>query len=140
MRQSISTISPVTTSSTSSLLSSTTSSAIRSTASFYQAPAYRDRVYIIKDIIIKLIEHGELNQTALITFCGLNLTKHKGIIDAMEKNKLIAKRVINIGKRSSILYTPTKKGIDFCSQILEIYENMFPRDAFENKRSDQKQL
>lgn len=105
-----------------------------SSSSTYQPPVYRDRAYIIKDIIIKLIEHGELNQTALITFCGLNLTKHKGIIEAMEQNKLIAKKVINIGKRSSILYTPTKKGIDFCSKILEAYESMFPREAFDKRK------
>ena len=33
---------------------------------------YRDRIYIVKDIIMKLVEYGELNQTALVSFCGLN--------------------------------------------------------------------
>ena len=37
--------------------------------------SYRDRIYIVKDIILKLVERGELNQTALLSFCGLNLKK-----------------------------------------------------------------
>ncbi|NHH97936.1 hypothetical protein DYY66_1244 [Candidatus Nitrosotalea sp. FS] len=31
---------------------------------------YRDRIYIIKDIILTLVQYGELNQTALVSFCG----------------------------------------------------------------------
>jgi predicted transcriptional regulator len=37
---------------------------------------YRDRIYIVKDIILKLVEYGQLNLTALISFCGLNFKKH----------------------------------------------------------------
>lgn len=48
--------------------------------------SYRDRIYIIKDIILKLVERGELNQTALLSFCGLNLKKHKPILDDLESN------------------------------------------------------
>jgi predicted transcriptional regulator len=35
--------------------------------------SYRDRIYIVKDVILKLVEYSELNQTALVSFCGLNL-------------------------------------------------------------------
>ena len=42
--------------------------------------SYRDRIYIVKDIILKLLEYSELNQTALVSFCGLNLKKHKPIL------------------------------------------------------------
>lgn len=52
---------------------------------------YRDRVYIRKDIILKLVQYGTLNQTALLSYCGLNLQKHKEIIDEMEEKGLIAK-------------------------------------------------
>jgi hypothetical protein len=31
---------------------------------------YRDRVYIRKDIILKLSEYGELNQSKLMSYCG----------------------------------------------------------------------
>ena len=39
---------------------------------------YRDRIYIRKDIVLKLTEYGELNQTTLLSYTGLNLaTLHK---------------------------------------------------------------
>jgi predicted transcriptional regulator len=46
--------------------------------------SYRDRIYIVKDVILKLIEYGELNQTTLVSFCRLNLKKHKSILDDLE--------------------------------------------------------
>ena len=89
--------------------------------------SYRDRIYIIQDIILKLAEYGELNQTALISFTGLNLKKHRCILDELEVNGLIQKGESPFGKRVVIVYKPTQKGIDFCRSILEPYERMFPR-------------
>lgn len=89
--------------------------------------AYRDRIYIVKDIIIKLLEYGELNQTALVSFCGLNLTKHKHILDELEANGLISRTERISGKRTVTVYGQTRKGVDFCRNILEPYERMFPR-------------
>ena len=89
--------------------------------------SYRDRVYIIQDIILKLTEHGELNQTALISFTGLNLKKHRCLLDELEINGLIRKSESPFGKRMVTVYKPTQKGIDFCRSILEPYERMFPR-------------
>jgi predicted transcriptional regulator len=54
--------------------------------------SYRDRIYIVKDVILKLVEYGELNQTALVSFCGLNLKKHKSILEDIEHNELIQRR------------------------------------------------
>jgi len=89
--------------------------------------SHRDRIYIIKDIILKLVEYGELNQTALISFCGLNLKKHKDIFDDLESNELISRNEISYGKRTTAIYKPTQRGIEFCRTILEPYEKMFPR-------------
>ena len=89
--------------------------------------SYRDRIYIVKDVIIKLVEYGELNQTALVSFCGLNLKKHKPILDDLEHNVLIERKETTIGKRTVAIYRPTQKGIAFCRDILEPYEKMFPR-------------
>lgn len=89
--------------------------------------SYRDRIYIVKDIILKLVERGELNQTALLSFCGLNLKKHKSILDDMESNGIISKEESSLGKRMVTIYKPTQKGIEFCRTILEPYEKMFPR-------------
>ena len=89
--------------------------------------SYRDRIYIIQDIILKLTEYGELNQTALISFTGLNLKKHRCLLDELEINGLIRKSESPFGKRVVMVYKPTQKGIDFCRSILEPYERMFPR-------------
>ncbi len=89
--------------------------------------AYRDRIYIIKDVILKLVDYGELNQTALISFCGLNLKKHKSILDDMEENGMIERKERAFGKRTVAFYRPTPKGMAFCKDILEPYERVFPR-------------
>jgi len=88
---------------------------------------YRDRIYIIQDIILKLTEYDELNQTALISFTGLNLKKHRCILDELEINGLIQKCESPFGKRVVMVYKATQKGKDFCRSILEPYERMFPR-------------
>ena len=89
--------------------------------------SYRDRIYIVKDVILKLVEYGELNQTALVSFCGLNLKKHKSILEDIEDNDLIERREVTLGKRTITMYRPTQKGMAFCRDILEPYEKMFPR-------------
>lgn len=88
---------------------------------------YRDRIYIIKDIILMLVEYSELNQTALVSFCGLNLKKHKPILDELESNNLITSTERSLGKRIITIYKPTSEGIEFCRTILEPYEKLFPR-------------
>ncbi|HEX7033760.1 MAG TPA: winged helix-turn-helix domain-containing protein [Nitrososphaera sp.] len=89
--------------------------------------SYRDRIYIVKDVILKLVEYGELNQTALMSFCGLNLKKHKPILDDLEENGLVSRVEKTVGKRTVAIYRPTQRGIDFSRNILEPYEKMFPR-------------
>ncbi|HVX03083.1 MAG TPA: winged helix-turn-helix domain-containing protein [Nitrososphaera sp.] len=96
--------------------------------------SYRDRIYIVKDIILKLIEYGELNQTALVSFCGLNLKKHKPILEELESNGLINRQEAVAGRRTVTIYRPTQKGLQFCRDILEPYEKMFPRRKDEEKR------
>ncbi|HET7148735.1 MAG TPA: hypothetical protein VFI73_09590 [Candidatus Nitrosopolaris sp.] len=89
--------------------------------------SYRDRIYIIKDVIIKLVDYGELTQTALVSYCGLNLKKHKYILDDLESNGLVSRSEIIYGKRTITIYKPSIKGMEFCRTILEPYEKMFPR-------------
>jgi predicted transcriptional regulator len=90
--------------------------------------SYRDRIYIVEDIILKLVDYGELNQTALVSFSGLNLKKHRCILDELEVNGLIQKSESPFGKRMVIVYKPTQKGIEFCRSVLEPYERIFPRN------------
>jgi len=88
---------------------------------------YRDRIYIRKDIILKLTEHGEMNQTLLLSYCGLNLMKHKDILDKLEKKEFITKTEQAWGSKKIIKFKVTEKGRQFCMNILEPYEEMFPR-------------
>lgn len=89
---------------------------------------YRDRIYIIKDVILSLVEYGHLNQTSLIRFCGLNLKKHRSILDELELNAFISRSESLIGHRTITIYKPTQKGIVFCNKIIVPYEKVFPRD------------
>jgi predicted transcriptional regulator len=98
--------------------------------------SYRDRIYIVKDIILKLAEHNELNQTTLLSFCGLNLNKHKSILDELESNGFIRKHELPFGKRSIFVYRPTPKGLEFCTTILEPYEMVFPRRKFKDNNNN----
>lgn len=88
---------------------------------------YRDKIYIIKDIISLLAEYGELNQTALVSYSGLNLKKHKHILDGLESRQLISKSHMEDGKRTITIYKVTQKGLEFCRMIIEPYEELFPR-------------
>lgn len=74
-----------------------------------------------------LSEYGELNQTKLLSYCGLNIVKHKEILDSMEKKGLLEKKVEPWGKKSIIKYKVSPKGHEFFKLILEPYEEMFPR-------------
>ncbi len=78
---------------------------------------------------MKLVEYGQLNQTALVSFCGLNLKKHRSIFDKMELNGLITKTEKPLGKRTVTVYNATQKGLEFCRSIIEPYETLFPRSS-----------
>lgn len=88
---------------------------------------YRDTIYMLKDIILTLSEYGELNQTSLVSFCGLNLKKHKRLLEELESKGMIIKIEKKEGKRTIITYKTTHKGLEFCKGILEPYEELFPR-------------
>ena len=74
-----------------------------------------------------LSEYGELNQTKLLSYSGLNIAKHKEILDDMEQKGLIQRKEEAWGKKTIIKYKVSPKGHEFCKLILEPYEEMFPR-------------
>jgi predicted transcriptional regulator len=98
--------------------------------------SYRDRIYMIKDIILMLVQYGELNQTALVSFCGLNLKKHKPILHELESHNLIKSEEKPFGKRTVTIYKPTPRGMEFCKTILDPYETLFPRKKNMPERKD----
>jgi len=87
---------------------------------------------------MRLAEYGELNQSKLVSYCGLNLVKHREIIDELVRKGMIEKRVEPWGSKSTVIFRITKKGNDFFKMILEPYEDMFPRinDGIESNNND----
>ncbi len=88
---------------------------------------YRDRIYIRKDVLLNLFEYGEMNQSRLMSICGMNNVKHKEILDEMVKKGIIEKSVESRGSKNIIKYKISQKGLEVLRAVLEPYEAMFPR-------------
>ena len=89
---------------------------------------YRDRIYIRKDILLKLYEYGEMNQSRLMSICGLNNVKHKGILDSMVIKELIERREESWGSKTIFKYKIAQRGKTILEEVLQRYEDLFPRD------------
>lgn len=89
---------------------------------------YRDRIFIRKDILLKLCEYGEINQSKLMSYCGLNNVKHKEILDDMVKKEMINRMEETWGSKIIIKYRVSEKGQTILNEILEPYEELFPRN------------
>ena len=83
---------------------------------------------------MKLSEYGELTQTKLLAYCGLNMVKHKDILEDMEKKGILTREEEKWGTKTITKYRVTQKGRDFCRMILDPYEEMFPRTEKEEKK------
>jgi predicted transcriptional regulator len=94
---------------------------------------YRERIYIRKDIILKLYEYGELNQSKLLSYCGLNSVRHKEILDEMVKSGLIVRMEESWGNKTIIKYSVSEKGKMILKELLEPYEELFPRSEESNE-------
>ncbi len=91
------------------------------------AREYRDRIYIRKDILLKLYEYGEMNQSRLMSICGLNNVKHKGILDSMVNKEMIERREEAWGSKTIYKYKIAQKGKTILEEVLQRYEDLFPR-------------
>ncbi|CAN5120128.1 MAG: hypothetical protein QOA17_11565 [Nitrososphaeraceae archaeon] len=89
---------------------------------------YRDRIYMRKDILLKLYDYDELNQSKLMSYCGLNNVKHKDILDDMVKKDMINKSEEAWGSKIIIKYRISEKGRQILREILGPYESLFPRN------------
>jgi predicted transcriptional regulator len=94
---------------------------------------YRDRIYIRKDILLKLYEHGEMNQSKLMSYCGMNHVKHKEILDVMVKKGMIDRSEEAWGSKIIIKYKISEKGNSILREILEPYEKLFPRNELDRE-------
>jgi len=83
--------------------------------------------------LLKLYEYGEMNQSKLMSICGLNNAKHKGILD-----DLIAKGILNLekepwGNKVILKYKISEKGVRIMKEVLDPYEELFPREEKNDK-------
>jgi predicted transcriptional regulator len=88
---------------------------------------HRERIYLRKDVILKLAEYGELNQSRLMSYTGLNNVKHKVILDELVEKGLIVRIEEPWGQKKIIKYRASEKGKQLAREILEPYEALFPR-------------
>jgi predicted transcriptional regulator len=90
--------------------------------------AHRDRIYIRKDILLNLEEFGELNQSQLMSYCGLNNVQQKPIIDELVEKGLIIRFEEPWGEQNRIIkYRISENGKEIARAIFEQYELLFPR-------------
>jgi len=82
---------------------------------------------------MKLYEHGELNQSKLMSYCGLNNVRHKGIINNMVKKGMISRTRESWGNKIIIKYKLSEEGRKILKEVLEPYETLFPRDEADDK-------
>jgi predicted transcriptional regulator len=80
-----------------------------------------------KDILLKLNEYGELNQSQLMSYCGLNNVKHKPIIDELVEKGMTVRFEEPWGQNRIIKYKVSEKGREIARAIFEPYELLFPR-------------
>jgi predicted transcriptional regulator len=76
---------------------------------------------------LKLYEHGEINQSKLMSYCGMNNVKHKEILDSMVEKGLIKRNEESWGSKTIIKYKISEKGASILREIFEPYEELFPR-------------
>lgn len=86
-----------------------------------------------KDILLKLDEYGELNQSQLMSYCGLNNVKHRPVIDELVEKGMIIRFEEAWGQSRIIKYRISEKGREIAKAIFEPYELLFPRSEDKKK-------
>ena len=73
-----------------------------------------------------------MNQSKLMSYCGMNNVKHKEILDSMVEKGMIDKSEQAWGSKIIIKYNISQKGASILREILEPYEELFPRSTNSN--------
>jgi predicted transcriptional regulator len=77
-----------------------------------------------------------MNQSKLMSYCGMNNVKHKEILDSMVEKGMIDKNEQAWGSKIIIKYNISQKGASILREILEPYEELFPRSSSSSSSSD----
>jgi predicted transcriptional regulator len=62
-----------------------------------------------------------------MSYCGLNNVKHKEILDDMARKDMINRTEEAWGSKTIIKYEISEKGRQILREVLEPYEEFFPR-------------
>lgn len=89
----------------------------------------RDKIYIIRDIMLRLLRSGEMNKSMLLSLCGLNSKLHAFVLDDLESRRFVLRRSEMKGAKEISLYNITHDGMQFCNAVLTPYETVFPRKS-----------
>jgi hypothetical protein len=68
-----------------------------------------------------------------MSICGLNNVKHKGILDSMVTKQMIERKEEPWGNKTIYKYSISEKGKILLEQVLQKYEDLFPRDNGDEK-------
>jgi predicted transcriptional regulator len=68
-----------------------------------------------------------------MSYCGLNNVKHKEILDDMVKKEMLIRTEEPWGNKSIIKYKVSDKGSEILKEVLEPYEELFPRKEKEDE-------
>lgn len=69
-----------------------------------------------------------MNQSKLMSICGLNNVKHKEILDDMVQKQMLSRVEESWGNKSIFKYSISEKGRNIFKEVLEPYEDLFPRE------------
>ena len=69
-----------------------------------------------------------MNQSRLMSMCGLNNVKHKEILDEMVQKQLLNRTEESWGSKVIFKYDISDKGREIFRAILQPYEDLFPRE------------
>ena len=71
-----------------------------------------------------------------MSFCGLNSVKHRGILEDMVGKGLITRRQEHWGGTIVLMYKASEKGMKILRELLEPYEELFPRGSEHGKNGE----
>ena len=70
-----------------------------------------------------------MNQSRLLSSCGLNNAKHKEILEDMAEKGFLECNVVQEKNQSTLRYRISEKGIKILKEVFERYELLFPRNT-----------
>lgn len=68
-----------------------------------------------------------------MSYCRLNNVKHKGILDDMVQKGFLERNTEAWGNKTILKYKVAEKGMNILKEVLEPYEELFPREKKDDK-------